>query len=83
MRVVVDSNLLVALFVQLDYSPQARTRFRDWVRQEVEIFAPQLWFYEAVSTLRKLIVLGRLSADEAHPFAISESQKRPPFRTPV
>jgi len=64
-RVVVDSNLLVALFVQLDYSTQARARFRDWVWQGVEIFAPQLWFYEAISTLRKLSALRRLSADEA------------------
>ena len=65
MRLVVDSNLLVALFVQLDYSPQARARFRDWVWQGVEVVAPQLWFYEAISTLRKLSALGRLSAEEA------------------
>lgn len=66
MRVVADANLLVALFVRLDYSPQARATFRDWMWQGIDVFAPQLWFYEAISTLRKLSALGRLSEGEAH-----------------
>jgi len=64
-RVVADANLLVALFVQLEYSPQARATFQDWTWQGIDVFAPQLWTYEAVSTLRKLTALGRLTAGEA------------------
>lgn len=42
---------------------------RGWVRAGVPLYAPALWSYEAVSTLRRLIVHGKLGAENAEAIA--------------
>lgn len=60
MRLVVDSNILVAQFLDLTYAIEARDKLREWIWREAELFAPALWHYEASSTIRKYQVHGRI-----------------------
>ncbi len=65
MRVVIDANIALALVVPVPYSPGAAQRFGAWKEADAEILAPALWEYEVVSGLRKAIVVGALTAEEA------------------
>lgn len=65
MRVVLDANLLVALAVPMDYSDRAAKEMRIWLEEEVDLFAPVLWGYEATSALRKFVAAGKLQRDDA------------------
>ena len=65
MRVVLDANLLVALAVPTDYSERAAAEMNRWLERGVDLFAPVLWSYEAVSSLRKFVAAGQLRRDEA------------------
>ena len=65
MTLVTDSNLLLALVVNLDYSEQAEKKFREWTRYGTAIVAPTLWIYEATSSLRKLVGLKVVSEPQA------------------
>ncbi|MFL6202426.1 MAG: type II toxin-antitoxin system VapC family toxin [Thermoanaerobaculia bacterium] len=65
MRIVLDANLLVSLAVPMDYSERAATEMSRWLERGVDLFAPVLWSYEAVSSLRKFVAAGQLRRDEA------------------
>jgi predicted nucleic acid-binding protein len=65
LKVVVDSNLLVALAVPTDYSAQSQARIHRWIGDQVDLFAPSLWGYEAISALRKFVTHERISAERA------------------
>jgi len=64
-RIVVDSNVLVALAVPTDYSTPALEKVTAWLAQETSLFAPALWSYEAVSAIRKFVAAGQLGGAEA------------------
>lgn len=65
MKIVVDANITVALFVNLPYSPQSERLFRLWRKQDVQLHAPALWPAEVVSALRKMVSVGQMSSDDA------------------
>lgn len=66
MKVVLDANLLVSLVVPMDYSERAAMEMSRWLERGVDLFAPFLWSYEAVSSLRKFVAAGQLRRDEAY-----------------
>jgi predicted nucleic acid-binding protein len=65
MDIVVDANLIVALFVNLPYSPQCERLFALWRTQDVQLHAPALWPSEVVSALRKMVAVGQMGSDDA------------------
>lgn len=65
MSVVVDANLIIAIPLPLPYSEPARRVMSAWKESGETIFAPLLWEYEVTSALRRAIVAGLLSLDEA------------------
>ncbi len=62
---VADANLALALVIPLPYSLPARELFEAWNESGKDIVVPALWGYEIVSGLRKSVVLGVLTPDEA------------------
>ena len=50
----------------MDYSERAAMEMNRWLERGVDLFAPCLWSYEAVSSLRKFVAAGKLSRDESH-----------------
>lgn len=65
MKIVLDANLTVSLFIRLPYSDQADALLRSWRQQAVEFFAPALWPAEIVSTMRKMAAVGQISGQDA------------------
>jgi predicted nucleic acid-binding protein len=64
-RFVVDAGIGLALLVPLPHSVQVRSLVEGWRTRDAELFAPALWDYEVVSTVRKYVAAGVLSADDA------------------
>lgn len=64
MKVVPDSNLIVAQVIPLAYSEAATRKMQEWLEQDAELIIPTLAAYEIVSTLRKAAVVMKLSADQ-------------------
>ena len=65
MRIILDANLAVSLFIRLPYSEQADALIRSWRYQAVELFAPALWPSEIVSAMRKMASIGQISTQDA------------------
>lgn len=65
MTIVVDSNVLVALVIPLDYSEHAAEKMDGWLTVDADLVSPALWSYEAVSALRKYVASGKLTGEEA------------------
>ena len=65
MTIVVDSNLLVALVVPVDYSEQASDKVDGWLAADAALVSPALWSYEAVSAIRKYVAAGVMTGQEA------------------
>lgn len=66
MKVVPDSNLIVALVISLPYSQAASEKMRQqWQQEKTDILVPFLWSYEIVSTLRKAVAIGNISSEDA------------------
>jgi predicted nucleic acid-binding protein len=65
MSIVVDANILVAQVLELDYSESARAKLAEWLDQDLRLYAPTLWRYEAVSALRKFVQHEVLRPEEA------------------
>ncbi|MBO1346551.1 MAG: type II toxin-antitoxin system VapC family toxin [Hormoscilla sp. GUM202] len=63
MKVVPDSNLIVALVIPVPYTAAATRKMQQWQNTNVELVVPTLWAYEVVSTLRKAVAISGLSAD--------------------
>lgn len=65
MSVVVDADLVVAIILPLRYSEPARRKMMAWKGAGEDIFSPVLWEYEVTSALRRAVVTGLLSLNEA------------------
>jgi predicted nucleic acid-binding protein len=63
--VVVDSNVLVALTIPLEYSEPSLGKIDFWLSTGVDMVAPALWSYEATSAVRKYVYSGKLTQEEA------------------
>jgi predicted nucleic acid-binding protein len=63
--IVVDSNVLVALVIPIDYSEQASDKMDGWLAADADLVSPALWSYEAVSAIRKFVASGKLTGEEA------------------
>jgi len=68
--IVVDSNVLVALVIPIDYSEQATNMMSGWLGIDADLVSPALWSYEAVSAIRKFVASGTLTGEEAR-YAVS------------
>jgi len=68
--IVVDSNVLVALVIPIDYSEQASGKMDGWLAADTDLVSPAFWSYEAVSAIRKYVASGKLTGDEAR-YAVS------------
>lgn len=73
MRVAVDANLIVALFLPLPHSAQVRERIAAWDRQSLELLAPTLFEYEVNSALHRAATTGLMTHREAR-MAMQQAQ---------
>lgn len=62
--VCVDASLVLQLLVPAALSDEASRVYEDWRRRDLELIAPALMAFEVVSTLRRLVYLGELTAGE-------------------
>ena len=65
MKIVPDSNIILALALPLPYTSASLVKMQQWQQENAELIVPILWSYEIVSSLRKGITIGRLSSQEA------------------
>lgn len=65
MRIVIDANLVVALFWPLPYSVSARERITAWKRARVELLAPILLQYEVHASLHRVMAANQMAYHEA------------------
>ena len=61
---MVDTNIIVAQVIPLDYSAQASQLLTGWFERNEELLASVLWSYEITSALRKAAVVMSLSAEQ-------------------
>jgi len=64
-RACVDSNVVIKLAVDEDASDAVRMLWERWERDDTQIVAPTLVWYEIASSLRKKVVREALTEDEA------------------
>lgn len=64
MPLVVDANLLVSLAIDLPYSEAAQARVEGWLADGESLFSPELWEYEATTSVRKWAVQRAVSSEE-------------------
>jgi predicted nucleic acid-binding protein len=65
MRIVVDSNIILALAIPLAYSTQATKQMRIWQNNDTQLFAPALWSYEIITAVRKTVTAKVISPEKA------------------
>jgi predicted nucleic acid-binding protein len=65
MSIVVDANLVAAILMPLPYSARAREKRAAWNEAGEELVGPALLEYEVCSTVRRLVLAGLISAQEA------------------
>jgi predicted nucleic acid-binding protein len=65
-RLILDANILVALAIPTAASAKAAKWMDDWLASKQEFFAPALWSYEAVSSIRKYVSAGLIDSQEAY-----------------
>ena len=65
MRVILDANIVVALFLPLPFSAHAREHIVVWDRTGLELLAPTLFEYEINSVLHHAATTGLLAYREA------------------
>ena len=65
MRVILDANIVVALFLPLPFSAQARDYIAAWDRTGLDLLAPVLFEYEIHSALHRAAAAGLLTEREA------------------
>ena len=65
MKIVLDSNVAVALVIELPYSEASLQKMQSWQTEDVQMVVPSLWAYEVASVLRKMEVVGPLSSEES------------------
>ncbi len=65
MKIVPDSNLVLALVISLPYSETALHKMQEWQEQNAQLLVPTLWSYEVTSTLCKAVASHSISYDTA------------------
>ena len=65
MKIVPDSNIILALALPLPYTSASLVKIEQWQREDAELIVPTLWSYEIVSSLRKGVAIGRVSPEQA------------------
>ena len=65
MKIVPDSNIILALAIPLPYTSASLAKMQQWQQEKAELIVPTLWSYEIVSSLRKGITIGRVSPEQA------------------
>ncbi|MBF2008587.1 MAG: type II toxin-antitoxin system VapC family toxin [Chlorogloeopsis fritschii C42_A2020_084] len=65
MKIVPDSNIVLALVLTLPYTPASINKMREWQEQNTELLVPTLWSYEVTSSLRKAIASRSISDEIA------------------
>lgn len=65
MSVVIDANVAIALAIALPYSASATQQMKLWQDNGTELFVPMLWGYEVITVMRKTVVAGMITADDA------------------
>jgi hypothetical protein len=48
-KIVLDSNILAAQVLSLDYSDTAAQKLQQWIEQDAELFIPALGLYGAIT----------------------------------
>lgn len=64
MKIVIDSNVAIALVVELPYSDSCMKKITSWHEDGQQLIAPTLWLYEIASVIRKFVALNKLSFEE-------------------
>lgn len=65
MNVVLDANMVAAIFLPLPYSGRVSQQMSLWRAVEADLFAPVLLDYEISSVLRKAVVSALITGPEA------------------
>lgn len=65
MMIVIDANIVLALMLPITYSELATEKFTNWKTIEIELHAPLLLQYEVTSVLRKTVVSGWITTEQA------------------
>jgi predicted nucleic acid-binding protein len=65
-KIVLDSNILAAQVLSLDYSDIAAQKLREWIEQDAELHIPSLGLYEVASIFRKAMAIQNLSLQQAN-----------------
>jgi predicted nucleic acid-binding protein len=65
-KIVLDSNILAAQVLTLDYSDLATQKLQEWIEQDAELFIPSLGLYEVASLLRKAMAIQNLSLQQVN-----------------
>jgi len=63
--IVPDANVIAALLIHLPFSDEVELLFRRWRQQRSQFCAPALCPAEVMTTLRKMIVAGQISHQDA------------------
>jgi predicted nucleic acid-binding protein len=63
-KIVLDSNILAAQVLSLDYSDIAAQRLQQWIEQDADLFIPALGLYEVASILRKAMMIQNFSLQQ-------------------
>ncbi|OQY44716.1 MAG: hypothetical protein B6242_12115 [Anaerolineaceae bacterium 4572_78] len=61
MKIVLDSNVAVALGMTLPYSSHAHSQMDVWQKMDCELLVPTLWVYEVTTTIRKFVSMDFMS----------------------
>jgi predicted nucleic acid-binding protein len=65
MSAVIDANIAIALAIALPYSASATQQMKIWQDNGTELIAPMLWGYEVITVMRKTVIAGIISAENA------------------
>lgn len=66
MTIVVDSNIVAALFLAMPYSEAAQQHYISWLQSGRTLIAPTLFEYEIASILRRYVRAGMLTEKESY-----------------
>ena len=64
-RIVIDTNVGVLTVLDYPLSDAVAKRWRVWIEDAIEVYAPGLWLNEVTSTIHKEQKLGAISKEEA------------------
>jgi len=65
MSIVVDSNIIATLVIDMPYSETASAHFKSWLNSETLLLAPMLFEYEIATIIRRYIKAGEISEQQS------------------